>query len=182
MESYIQITLLNDFIFCPRSIYFYRLYEKYASQNYKEKEQKIGTMNHKNIDKQKYSTKKNILQGLSVYSEKYNLCGKIDIFDLDKGELIERKTKIKNIYDGYRYQIYAQYFCLKEMGYQVNKLFLHSLVDNKRYQLDLPKEKEIKEFEELLQKIRNFDLKTKFKISSEKCKKCIYAELCDFKT
>lgn len=62
MEDYIQISLLNDFIFCPRSIYFHRLYEKYSAKNYKRKPQIVGTLKHENIDQQNYSSRKEILQ------------------------------------------------------------------------------------------------------------------------
>lgn len=180
MYDYIQITLLNDFIFCPRSIYFHRLYDKYSDENYKRVPQKAGTLKHKNIDEKRYSTRKNIMQGTSVFCEKYNIGGKIDLFDKENGELVERKNKIKKIYDGYRYQLYAQYFCLKEMGYNVKKLFLHSLSDNKRYLLKIPGTKEIKEFENLLEDIRSFDLHQKsITQNPEKCKNCIYSELCD---
>lgn len=48
-----------------------------------------------------------MLQGVSVYCEKYNLVGKIDVFDEKTGILTERKKKIKTVYDGYIYQIYA---------------------------------------------------------------------------
>ena len=50
-----------------------------------------------------------MLQGISVYCEKYNLVGKIDVFDEKTGILTECKKKIKTVYDGYIYQIYAQY-------------------------------------------------------------------------
>lgn len=60
-------------------------------------------------DSATYSTQKGMLQGISVYCEKYNLVGKIDVFDKKTGILTERKKKIKTVYDGYIYQIYAQY-------------------------------------------------------------------------
>ena len=68
-----------------------------------------GTDAHKYSDSATYSTKKGVLQGISVYCEKYNLVGKIDVFDEKTGILTERKKKIKTVYDGYIYQIYAQY-------------------------------------------------------------------------
>ena len=118
---------------------------------------------------------------MPVFCEKYGIAGKIDIFDTEKGELVERKNQIKKIYDGYRYQVYAQYFCLVEMGYAVNKIYLHSLVDNKRYSIALPGEKERQEFGDLIAQIGNFNLETKnFTQNKAKCQQCIYSELCDF--
>ena len=181
MEFYIQISLLNDFIFCPKSIYFHKLYQKYASVEYKDTPQKVGTLKHETIDENRYSNRKEILQGIPIFSEKYNIGGKIDIFNKKTGELVERKNKIKTIYDGYRYQVYAQYFCLKEMGYKVKKILLHSLSDNKRYLINIPGKKEIAEFESLIAKIREFSInQSKFKQNKEKCARCIYSELCDF--
>ena len=180
MEPYLIITTLNDFVFCPKSIYFHNLYGRYSARIYKQTPQIVGTINHEKIDNSQYSTKKRYLQGLEVYSEKYRLCGKIDIFDLQTQTLIERKTTIKQIYDGYKYQLWAQYFCLQEMGYDVKKLKLHSLTDNKNYFLAPPDSKDTAEFEKLLADIRSFDLYDQnFSQNPTKCKRCIYAELCD---
>lgn len=38
-----------------------------------------GTNAHKHSDSATYSTEKSVLQGISVYCEKYNLVGKIDV-------------------------------------------------------------------------------------------------------
>lgn len=181
METYIKITTLNDFVFCPRSIYFHNIYSNYSDESYKDTPQKVGTLKHENIDNKNYSTSKHIIQSISVFSDKYNVAGKIDIFDKKTGYLIERKTKIVKIYDGYLYQIWAQYFCLKEMGYNVKKLFLHSLIDNKRYEIPIPNFKDIKKFENILDEIRNFDLNKNFTQNPLKCKNCIYSDLCDIK-
>ena len=106
--------------------------------------------------------------------------GKIDIYDKETNAIIERKTKVNKIYDGYLYQIYAQYFCMTEMGYKIEKLFIHSLKDNKRYKIKLPTKKEVDEFENLLYQIRNFDIHNpKFTQNPKKCQQCIYSELCN---
>jgi len=181
MEPYIKISQLNDFIFCPKSIYFHNLYWKFNKKIYQEKEQITWTIKHKNIDEKNYSSLKKYLQSIDIFSEKYNLAWKIDIFDTEKGELIERKTRIKKIYDWYKYQVYAQYFCLKEIWYNVKKIFLHSLDDNKRYEIIIPDKKEIEEFEKLLKDFNSFDIFEEwFSQNGEKCKKCIYSNLCDF--
>lgn len=179
MESYIQISKINDFIFCPKSIYFHGLYENFSEKTYHQSPQVKGRIKHESIDQGRYSTAKKYLQGLEVYSEKYNLAGKIDIYDNEDRALIERKNKIKMIYDGYKYQLYAQYFCLKEMGYEVENLYFYSMSDNKKYKVDLPDGKETKKFENTLQKMREFNmLSDDFSPNSTKCGQCIYGELC----
>ena len=75
-EQPILITQLNDFIFCPVSIYFHSLDEDTDKILYQDSVQLNGSAAHKKSDPAEYSTKKNILQGISVYSEKYNLIGK----------------------------------------------------------------------------------------------------------
>ena len=125
MESYIPISYLNDFIFCPRSIYFHQVYGAVDQKMYYETPQIEGKIAHQSIDEKYYSTKKSVLQGTEVYCEEYNLVGKIDIFYMETGELVERKKFIKTIYDGYVLQLYAQYFSLLEMGYQVTSLSLY---------------------------------------------------------
>lgn len=180
MDQYIRISTLNDFIFCPKSIYFHNLYENYEKQLYQDTPQIRGTLNHSLIDSGNYSTSKDILQGTSVFCEKYGLVGKIDCFHVGKKSLIERKTHISQVYQGQIYQLYAQYFCLTEMGYEVEKLKLYSLDDNKAYEISLPNEEEIQAFEAFLAEYRAFDPRqSAFQAQKDKCENCIYAELCD---
>ncbi|MBQ9635593.1 MAG: type V CRISPR-associated protein Cas4, partial [Acidaminococcaceae bacterium] len=116
MDDLIPISYLNDFIFCPVSIYFHQVYGEQERMTYQCSDQINGTAAHKSVDSSTYTTRKNVLQGLSVYSERLRLIGKIDVFYQDIGVLTERKKRIKTIYDGYVFQIYAQCYCLREMG------------------------------------------------------------------
>lgn len=183
METYIPISFLNDFIFCPRSIYFHQLYGGYNTQLYQQKPQIAGKAAHASIDEKGYSTRKNILQGLEVYSERYGICGKIDLFDTDSGKLIERKRQIKTIYDGYVFQVYAQYYALCEMGYAVNSLALYDISHNKTYPVPLPQEdlEMQQKFENLIEQINSFDINASgFTQVEAKCRNCIYSNLCDY--
>lgn len=181
MESYMPISYLNDFIFCPRSIYFHQLFGRTNKRLYHSSDQIDGLTAHKTIDSKTYSTSKDLLQGLDVYSEKYNIGGKIDIYDSKKHRLIERKKKIKVIYDGYIFQIYAQYFCLIEMGYKVESLRLYSMDDNKSYPISLPGKDEslFHKFESLIDKMKSFSLEEPFETNINKCTHCIYNTICD---
>lgn len=179
MEHYMQISKLNDFIFCPRSVYLKSVYDTYEQKTYHRTPQVVGKIKHQTIDQKRYSTSKYILSGTEVYSEKYNLVGKIDIFDRKKGLLVERKYQVKKIYDGYRYQLYAQMFCLQEMGYAVKAIKVHSLVDNKRYAVPMPNEVDIKEFEMLVKTMQTFNAAdAPILENSAKCAQCIYKPLC----
>jgi CRISPR-associated protein Cas4 len=62
MDQYIRISTLNDFIFCPKSIYFHQLYDNVEKELYQETPQVRGTLNHTKIDQGTYSTSKDILQ------------------------------------------------------------------------------------------------------------------------
>ena len=180
MESYIQISQLNDFIFCPKSIYFHKLYGQYNQALYHEIYQTVGKIKHEAIDEGTYSSAKRYIQGLEVFNTQYNICGKIDLLDNETHALIERKNKIVTIYDGYKYQLYGQYFCLIEMGYVVDKLFLHSLSDNKRYPIPLPEGQNKKDFESIIKQFQTFRLNDpSFVPNLQKCAKCVYRELCD---
>ena len=180
MESYIPISKLNDFIFCPMSLYFHSFYENYDQKLYHEKPQAEGKMKHESIDEGRYSTAKRYLQGLPVYSQKYNLMGKIDIYDQEEKKLIERKNKVKKIYDGYRCQLWAQMFCLEEMGFEVDKLYIHSLSDNKRYEIEKPKGRDEFAFAKNVERMKYFNLLTfNRNANPNKCSKCIYRELCN---
>ncbi len=182
METYIPIAFLNDFIFCPRSIYFHQLYSKYNQQVYKQKPQLKGTAAHNTIDNQKYNSREHIRQGMEVYSEQYNLFGKIDLFNTKTGRLTERKRKIKKIYDGYIFQVYAHCHALREMGYTVKSIVIHDLVHNKNYPVLLPEENETMQhkFEMLIKQINSYNLGSDdFEANPEKCNHCIYSNLCD---
>jgi CRISPR-associated protein Cas4 len=182
MESVIQISKINVFIFCPYSIYYHSLYEKFTESKYHDIPQTVGKIKHENIEEGNYSTSRHILQGTPVYCEKYNLVGKIDIYDTKKCQLIERKYKVNDIYDGYKYQLYAQKFALEEMGNKVKEIFVHSLSDNKRYKIDNPDKGEIIKFESIIRDINKFKVEAgcSYKINEQKCQKCIYAEMCGF--
>lgn len=181
MEPYIPISFLNDFIFCPRSIYFHNLYAKSDESLYYTTDQSEGKAAHATLDSKSYTTARAVLQTIEIYSQKYGIGGKIDTFDQTKNLLVERKKKIKVIYDGYIYQLYAQYHCLIEMGYEVRKIKLYSLDDNKSYQVAMPHEDDVRQrgFEMLLDDMRSFDLSTPFEPNPNKCAHCIYSTLCD---
>lgn len=179
MEENIIISNLNDFLFCPRSIYFHNLYFSADESLYYSTFQTKGRFAHKNIDKKKYSSRKNILESIDIYSEELGIIGKIDLLDLDKSLLIERKYKIKKLFEGYYLQIYAQYFCLVEMGYKIKQIKFYSVSDNKDYFIDLPDEKDFNHLKEVIKQMKTFSLDKPFTQNPNKCKMCIYKELCD---
>lgn len=181
MEEVILISYLNDFIFCPVSIYFHKLYGNLDKDLYQSTYQVKGINAHESIDNKTYSTRKDVLQGIDIYSEKYGIMGKIDVFDIKTGVLTERKRTVKQIYDGYIFQVYAQYFALCEMGYDVKKIVIHSVTDNKNYFIKLPTEdiKMKEKFEKLIKDIHEFDIDGFIQNNEEKCKNCIYEPACD---
>ncbi|HOF13562.1 MAG TPA: type V CRISPR-associated protein Cas4 [Spirochaetota bacterium] len=183
MEPYIPISMLNDFIFCPRSIYFHQVHGGMEQDMYHTEVQIEGKAAHQSIEKKYYSTQKDVLIGIDVYSEKYNVAGKIDIFDVKACKLVERKNKVVTIYDGYVFQVYAQTFALREMGYEVKKIVIHDKTHNKNYPIPLPEDDDamLNKFEKLIDDVNSFDLHdTGFNANIEKCKRCIYSHLCDY--
>jgi CRISPR-associated exonuclease Cas4 len=182
MEAYIAISFLNDFIFCPRSIYFHQLYANFNTSLFYQRPQLDGLAAHGTIDEKSYSTSKHILQGYEIFCEQYNLCGKIDLFDINSGKLTERKREIKVIYDGYVFQVYAHCFALREMGYEVKSIVIHDLIHNKNYPIALPENDEVMfaKFEKLVSDINSFNLEcSEFIPHLAKCERCIYNQLCD---
>lgn len=178
-SDYLLLSELNDFIFCPRSIFFHHIYGKMEQKTYHEKEQIIGSQSHEAVDKGKYSSRKNILQWLPVISHEFWIQWKIDIYNTKTWSLIERKHKIKKIYRGYEWQLYGQYFCLTEMWYVVTSLKLYSYSDNKSYPIPLPNHEIKEKFRKMIHKFKNFSLDTDFAINPKKCERCIYRHLCD---
>lgn len=179
-ENPINITALNDFVFCPMSIYFHMLYIDIETKTYYSTNQTSGLFAHKTIDENKYPVTDTVT-GLDVYCEKYNLIGKIDVYNKKTKTLIERKKKVKTLYDGYIFQLYAQYFSMVEMGYEVDNLLIHSLDDNKNYSIKLPSEdvEMFKKFEFTISEINSFDMKGFVQSNYKKCSNCIYVPYCD---
>lgn len=181
MEETILISYLNDFIYCPISIYFHKLYGGTEKILYQGEKQLEGIKAHKTIDENTYSTSKNILQGIEIYCEKYNIIGKIDMYNIKEKILTEKKNYISKIYDGYIFQLYAQYFSLKEMGYDVKEIRFYSIKDNKVYKIKLPEEDNLmfEKFEKLIKDIREFEIHSFKQKNVEKCRNCIYEPSCD---
>ena len=183
-ETPIVFSNINDFIFCPASIYFHSLDISTEKMMYHTHSQINGTATHAASDNKQYSDRSSVLQAIDVYCEKYNIIGKIDVFDSSTGALTERKRTIKTIYDGYIFQLYAQYFSLVEMGYDVKEINLYSMSDNKKYRVKLPNDdaKMLCKFEQTLYEMRRFDFSSFVQNNSSKCDNCIYEELCSFST
>jgi CRISPR-associated protein Cas4 len=148
---------------------------------YQNSSQINGTHAHKAVDGDTYDERKDIITSLEVYSERYNLVGKIDIYDKKTLTLTERKKHISKIYDGYVFQIYAQYFAMTEMGYTIKRLKLHSMDDNKDYNIALPDDDfDMKEkFEDTIDRIKNFSMEGYQQTNVDKCRNCIYEPACD---
>ena len=93
-EDLLPISNLNDFVFCPVSIYFHSLDTSSEHLLSQEIFQIDGTAAHSAIDEARYSDRKSVLQAIPVYCEHYGLFGKIDTFDVGKGVLTERKKRV----------------------------------------------------------------------------------------
>jgi CRISPR-associated protein Cas4 len=179
VEETIPISNLNDFLFCPRSIYFHNVYSTYDEQTYHDTPQVLGRQAHNAIDTGTYATKGGWLVGIPVYSEELGISGRIDLFNPTTGLLVERKRRIRHVYEGQKLQVYAQYYCLSEMGYSVREIRLHSLQDNKKHPLSIPTQADKERLLKLIQMMRNFDLRAAFTQNPNKCRACIYRSLCD---
>jgi len=182
MEMYLTMTQINDFLFCPRSLFFHDfLRENFAPSNFRETPQLKGLAVHAAIDQHTYSTRKNILQGTMVYSARYHLLGRIDLFDIASGCLTERKNSVTAVYDGFRYQLFGQFFALTEMGYCVKKLEIYSSSDNRKYPVVLPDRESTADFEKVLDAMRSYLLENDVSVPNlNKCRHCNYREICSF--
>ena len=127
VDDYISISTLNDFIFCPYSIYLHNVYMDTDEGLYHAKPQLRGKIAHESVDKKTASNRKEELLSLPVYSKRYKLMGKVDVYRLHEKKVIERKYRLKQIFQGQIYQLWAQYFCLTEMGYVVELLAFYEI-------------------------------------------------------
>lgn len=180
MNEYIALSELNDFIFCPYSIYLHQVYWSTDEETYKALPQIQGTMAHEAIDNKTASTRKDDLLALPVISHQLGLTGKIDLFRKDKKLLIERKNHIPHLFRGQIYQLWAQYFCMKEMGYEVESIAFYDISANKMWKIDCPNHHDFEELQTFLERFRDFNPETTpFKLNLQKCMHCVYCNLCD---
>lgn len=178
--DYISLSQLNDFIFCPYSIYLHSVYMETDDDVYKAPPQTKGTIIHQSIDSKKGSTRKMDIFSLSVYSDELGISGKIDVLKQDRHILIERKNNLKHIFKGQLYQLWGQYYCLIEMGFEVKKLAFYEISTNKMIEVALPGEAEKNELREFVERFRNFiPESSEITINPNKCTHCIYCNLCD---
>lgn len=180
MIEYIQISTLNDFIFCPYSIYLHNVYMGMDEMIYHAAPQTRGRIAHQSVDKKTASTRLDDMLALPVYSEEYGIMGKIDIYRKNEKRLIERKFQLKHIFQGQIYQLWAQMFCLQEMGYEVKSLAFYETSTNRTIPISLPTDTDIERFKSFITQYRTFDPDSpSFCININKCQHCIYCNLCD---
>ncbi len=179
MDDYISISTLNDFIFCPYSIYLHNVYIDTDERLYHAKPQIRGRIAHETVDKKTASNRKDDLLSFPVYSSQYRLMGKVDIYRYKEKLLIERKYQLKQIYQGQIYQLWAQYFCLLEMGYEVEQIAFYETSTNKMIPVSLPDEKGVAQFTAFIESFQHFNPADTIHINLNKCRHCIYCNLCD---
>jgi CRISPR-associated protein Cas4 len=179
MNNYIIISALNSFTFCPYSIYLHNIFADSDDDIYYAQPQIKGRIAHEAVDSKRASSLKNEIQSLPVSSDELCIMGKIDVYRKEEKMLIERKYKLKQIYRGYLYQIWAQYFCMLEMGYDIEKLAFYEIQTNKMFPIDIPTDNEKQELINIIKKFRNYNLEDDFVINDNKCRHCIYCNLCD---
>lgn len=138
-----------------------------------------GKIAHETIDNKTSSNRKSDLLSLPVYSSRYKLMGKVDVYRQKEKLLIERKYQLKNIFQGQIYQLWAQYFCLIEMGYEVEQIAFYEISTNKMFPISLPNEKEEIQFVAFIEHFHQFNPEETIPTNPNKCKHCIYCNLCD---
>ena len=179
MDEFISISTLNDFIFCPYSIYLHNVYMGGDDDLVKATPQTQGQASHETIDRKKYSSLKSNIVAMPVFSEELGIKGKIDIYKSNEKLLIERKHQLLKIYQGQIYQLWAQYFCMTEMGYEIEKLAFYSISTNTTIPVELPGEIQKEELIQFINSFKNYDPLQEITLNINKCRHCIYCNLCD---
>ena len=138
-----------------------------------------GKAAHKSVDDKSYSNKKSDILSLPVYSDELGIMGKIDLYRTNEKKLIERKYQLKQIFQGQIYQLWAQYFCLIEMGYEVLQLSFYEISTNRMYPVALPTTEDKVELVRFINKFKSYDPADAINTNPNKCCHCIYCNLCD---
>ena len=138
-----------------------------------------GRIAHEAVDNKKYSTRSDSISSISVCSEELGISGKIDLYLRDKKLLVERIYSFKQIYRGQLYQLWAEYFCMLEMGYEIERLSFYETSTNKMIPVHIPGTKEKSELVSFIKHFRNFSPDYSFPLNHNKCTHCVYCNLCD---
>ena len=147
---------------------------------YKATPQLSGSDAHYATDNGSSSTRKGDVMALPVFSDELGITGIIDIYKGEQHLLIERKNNLKHIFRGQVYQLWAQYFCMVEMGYHIEKIAFYEISTNKMLYQALPTDKDKVELMAFINNFRNYSPdSTHFIINPNKCRHCIYCNLCD---
>lgn len=178
-EDYILLSTLNDFIFCPYSIYLHNIYMEADEGLYHATPQTQGRIAHDAVDHKRSSTRKLDLMSLPVCSDHLGIMGKIDIYKGGEHHLIERKYQLKQIFQGQIYQLWGECFCLREMGYTVDRVSFYEISTNKMMPQKLPEQKEWNELKAFVEKFKAFDPQQPIATNPNKCAHCIYCPLCE---
>ncbi len=179
MEDFINISTLNDFIFCPYSIYLHNVYMDTDEDLYHATPQTRGKIAHASLDAKNYSTRKDVLTALPVYSSELGIMGKIDLYKAEERILIERKFEMKQIFQGQIYQLWGEYFCMIEMGYPIDKIAFYETSKNKMKYMPMPTEADKCELKDFIPRFKEYDPESSMTINANKCRHCIYCNLCD---
>lgn len=174
-----MLSTLNDFIFCPYSIYLHNIYMESDEGVYHATPQTQGRIAHDAIDHKRSSTRKMDLISLSVSSEQLRVIGKIDFYRGSDKHLIERKYQLKQIFQGQLFQLWGEYFCMREMGYNVEKISFYEISTNKMMTQQIPGLKEWDELKNFVDRFRAFDPSQFIETNPNKCVHCIYCPLCE---
>lgn len=178
-ENFIAISQLNDFIFCPYSIYLHSVYTGVEEGLYHATPQINGKNSHFAITKRSYSSSQDYLLELDICSEDLKVYGKIDVYNKRTKTLTERKYKLVKIYKGQYFQLWSQFYCMKEMGYTIEHLLFYSYSDNKTIPVKLPTYTDYLDLKKCLSDFKRFEPEDFNPKSVEKCRHCIYCNLCD---
>lgn len=178
-KDYILLSSLNDFVFCPYSIYLHNIYMEGDESLYHATPQTRGRLAHETVDTKRSSTRKTDILALPVYSEKLGIMGKIDVYKETEKHLIERKYQLKQIYQGQLYQLWGQYYCMTEMGYPIEKLSFYEISTNRSIPIDIPTAQNLIELQSFIQQFIRYRPASPFTPNPTKCTHCIYNSLCD---
>lgn len=138
-----------------------------------------GRNAHATIDSKTTTPSNDRLESLSVFSQELGVYGKIDVYNRVKTSLVERKYQLKHIYQGQIYQLWAQFFCMIEMGYSISKLAFYEISTRKTTYIEIPGIHEKKQLLSFVQQYNDFNPRDFKNTNINKCAHCVYLNLCD---